>query len=175
MPSISSKSRGLGPASLTIICLFGMAPFQAAYAQGAGTGPVAPPGSITIIREVPTRPAYEPGVGDANWVETTPARAFADALDLGLSILDDTTAAGIASGPAMSQFPMNGAYQATDQVVTDTLISSGLGGISQPGGGSVGAAVGASLDAGLSAAGAGIDSALGAVTGALSGLGGLGQ
>jgi hypothetical protein len=176
MPPITSTSRGFRRLALAVACLAGLAPLQAVQAQGTGTGPTAPPGSFVIVREVPTRPAYEPGSGDATWVETTPNQAFADALDLGLSVIDDAAAAGITSGPALSQYPGGTAtFQSTDQAIADTMISSGLAGINQPGGGSVGSAVGAPLDAGLAAAGAGIDTAIGSVSGALSGLGGLGR
>lgn len=176
MPPTSNTSRTTRRVVLAAACLAGLVPLQAVHAQGAGTGPTAPPGSITIIREVPTRPAYEPGVGDANWVETSPNQAFADALDLGLSVIDDAAAAGITSGPVLTQQQANAmSFQATDQMIGDTMMSSGLTGLNQQGGGSIGSAVGAPLDAGLAAGTAGIDSAIGSVTGALSNFGGLGR
>jgi hypothetical protein len=176
MPPITSTSRGFRCVALAVACLAGLAPLQAVQAQGTGTGPTAPPGSFIIVREVPTRPAYEPGVGDATWVETSPDQAFVDALDLGLSVIDDATAAAIATGPVLAQYPAGAPnFQSTDQAIGDTMISSGLAGLNQPGGGSVGSAIGAPLDAGLAAGSAGIDSAIGTVSGALSGLGGLGR
>ncbi len=176
MPPIISTSHGLRYVAVAVACFAGLSPLQALQAQGTGVGPTAPPGSFIIVREVPTRPAYEPGVGDATWVETSPDQAFADALDLGLSVIDDAAAAGITSGPVLAQYPASTAtFQSTDQAVNDTIISSGLGGLNQPGGGSIGSTVGASLDAGLAAGGAGINSAIGSVSGALSSLGGLGR
>lgn len=176
MPPIISTSHGLGRAILAATCLASLVPLQAVQAQGTGTGPTAPPGSFVIVRDVPTRPAYEPGSGDATWVETSPNRAFVDALNVGLSVIDDAAAASIASGPALTEQQAKAmTFQATDQMIGDTMVSSGLSGLNQPGGGSIGSVVGTSLDAGLSAAGAGIDSAIGSVSGALSGLGGLGR
>jgi hypothetical protein len=161
--------------ALAATCLAGLAPFQPVYAQGAGTGPTAPSGSIIIARDVPTRPAYEPGVGDASWVETSPNQAFTDALDLGLSVIDDVAAAGITSGPGLTQQQADVmSFQATDQMIGDTLVSSGLAGLNQQGGG-VGSAVGAPLDAGLAAGMAGINTAIGSVTGALTNFGGVGR
>lgn len=104
MPPITSTFRGLRSLALAVACLAGLAPLQAVQAQGTGTGPTAPPGSFVILRDVPTRPAYEPGSGDATWVETTPNRAFADALGVGLSLIDDAAAAAITGGPALSQY-----------------------------------------------------------------------
>lgn len=176
MPPISSTSRNIRRAVLAATCLAGLAPLQTVHAQGAGTGPTAPPGSIIIARDVPTRPAYEPGVGDANWVETSPNQAFADALDLGLSVIDDAAAAGITSGPGLTQQQADMmSFDAADQMISDSMVSSGLTGLNQPGGGSIGSAVGAPLDAGLAAGTAGIDTAIGSVTGALSNFGGLGR
>jgi hypothetical protein len=176
MQPITSTSRGLGRVALAVICLAGLAPLEAVQAQGTGTGPTAPPGSFIIVRDVPTRPAYEPGVGDATWVETSPDQAFADAIDLGLSIIDDAVAAGITGGPVLAQYPASTAtFESTDRAITDTMISSGLGGLNQQGGGSISSAIGAPLEAGLAAGTAGIDSAIGSVGGALSGLGGLGR
>lgn len=176
MPPISSTSRTIGRLALAATCLAGLALPQAVQAQGAGTGPTAPPGSITILREVPTRPAHEPGVGDASWVETSPNQAFADALNLGLSVIDDASAAGITSGPILTQQQANAmSYQATDQMIGDTLLSSGLAGLNQQqGGGSISSAVGA-LDAGLAAGTAGLDTAIGSISGALSNFGGMGR
>ena len=176
MPPITTTSRGLWHAALAVACLSGLAPFQALQAQGTGVGPTAPPGSFIIVREVPTRPAYEPGVGDATWVETSPNQAFTDALDLGLAIIDDAAAASINSGPVLAQQQAAAAsFQTTDQAISDSMISSGMAALNQQGGGSIGSAVGAPLDAGLAAGTAGIDSAIVSVSGALSGLGGLGR
>ena len=176
MPPTSSTSRITGRVVLAAACLAGLVPLQAVDAQGAGTGPTAPSGSIIIAREVPTRPAYEPGVGDANWVETSPDQAFADALDLGLSVIDDAAAAGITSGPVLTQQQAQMmSFEATDKMIGDTMVSSGLTGLTQQGGGSIASAASAPLDAGLAAGTAGIDSAIGSVTGALSNFGGLGQ
>mgnify|MGYP003578520115 FL=1 len=173
-PSCCLWLRTKAPVAGTAALAIALAYPTPSLAQGAGTGPVNPDGSVILLREVPHRPAIEPGSGDAHWVETTPSRAFASALDLGLSVLDDEQASQVRSTAGNIDLTVADAAvgQAAGHMIGSALSGAGLADLNQQGGGSIGGSIRGSVDAGVAAATSGIGSGMGALSGALSNLSG---
>lgn len=70
-----------------------------AFAQYPPPGSVAPPGSIIVTRDVPQRPAYDPGEpGTVNAVQTAPVDLIFSATNQVVSVLSDNETAGIVAG-----------------------------------------------------------------------------
>lgn len=155
-----------------------VAPLTSASAQSAQMEADASPGSMVVLRDVPTRPAQHDAAGDALTITLAPDDVFAGALDLGLAEIDDAQAALITSSV------MNGLNQlaqidagsaATESLIADSLQQNGLSFLTGSGPTSAGSIVSGSVDASLATANAAIGSALGSVSGALGGLNGGGQ
>ncbi|MBD2842124.1 hypothetical protein [Erythrobacter rubeus] len=149
-----------------------------ASAQSAQMEAETSPGSMVVLREVPTRPAQHDAAGEALTVTLAPNDAFADALDLGLAELDDAQAATITSSVMNGLSFLNqvdAGSAATDSLIADSLQQNGLSFLNGSGPTSAGSIVSGSVDASLAAANSAIGSALGSVSGALGGLNGTGQ
>jgi len=158
----------------TIICLAWPATVAA---QSAETAPPPEPGSMIVLREVPTRPAQATGTGDTLTVSMTPNDAFANALDVGLAELDDAQAALITSS-ALNRFnpvAQAGVANTAGALVTETLGRNGLSVHDSSLNSSAGSIVSGSVGSSLSAANTAIDGALGSLSTALGGLNGGGQ
>lgn len=145
---------------------------SAASAQSAQTAPPPAPGSMIVLRDVPTRPAQATGTGETLEVQTAPQFAFGDAVELGINELDDATAALITSSTinGFAQLSrVDAGSNAVDALIGDTLSQNNLaildGGTSSSAGSIVSGSIGASIDA----ANASIGSALGSLNGALGG------
>ncbi|MGB3471875.1 MAG: hypothetical protein WBA51_13720 [Erythrobacter sp.] len=146
-------------------------------AQSAETAPPPEPGSMIVLREVPTRPAQATGTGDTLTVSMTPNDAFANALDIGLAELDDAQAALITSS-ALNRFnpvAQAGAANTAGALVTQTLGRDGLSVLDSSLESSAGSIVSGSVGSSLAAANTALDGALGSVATALGGLNGGGQ
>lgn len=70
-----------------------------AFAQYPPPGSVAPPGSIIVTRDVPQRPAFDPGQpGTVNAVQASPLDIIFGATGQTVSILSDNETADVAAG-----------------------------------------------------------------------------
>jgi len=141
-----------------------------AFAQYPPPGSVAPPGSITIMRDVPQRPAFAVGQpGTVTTVEVVPLDIIFAATSQTVIPLTDEQNAAVASGVQQGvngmQAGMAGADAALDTVRGSLGLQSNQLSSNTLGGEVSGALMGA-VDAGTSAINAGMSS----LSSALSGL-----
>ncbi|MDT9598992.1 hypothetical protein [Sphingosinicella rhizophila] len=96
-----------------------------AFAQYPPPGSVAPPGSITISRDVPQRPAFDPGQpGTVNAVNTAPVDLIFGATQGLVSILSDDETAGVSSGVEVQRGALGIALGDSDAALNSQFDSS---------------------------------------------------
>ncbi len=176
--TIGKRSSGTCWPLLASVAVIAAASPASLSAQSAQIEKEPSPGSMVILRDVPTRPAQHNATGDALTITLAPNDAFANALDLGLAELDDAQAALITSTAlnGLNQLAqIDAGNTATDALIAETLQRNGLSFLDGSSNTSAGSIVSGALDASLSTANGAIESALGSVSSALGGLNGGGQ
>lgn len=138
------------------------------FATPALADPNAPPGSITYIREVPTRRAYLPGEpGDVHAVRTAPTEVIFGALGVAAIPLTDEQAGAISAEAAtLANAPFGSAL---DQV-NSALGAPGGSAVSQLDANSVGNNMIGSIGSAIGDSTSAIQGAIGSVVSALPGM-----
>ena len=165
-------------ATVAAASLVGLAFPTALAAQSAETASPPPPGSMIVLRDVPTRPAQATGTGETLTVQTSPDFAFADALELGIDELDDATAALITSSTinGINQLARLDAGSATtDTLINEALSQNNLALLNGGPNSDAGSIVSGAVDQSLGAVNSAIGNALGGLNSSIGNLNGGGQ
>lgn len=182
MRRTACKGAGYSPCKTSWIAMIAalatVLPLASVSAQSAQMEAEASPGSMVVLRDVPTRPAQHDAAGEALTITLAPDDVFAGALDLGLAEIDDAQAALITSSVlhGLGQLAeVDAGNAATEGLIAESLQQNGLSFLNGSGPTSAGSIVSGSVDASLATTNAAINSALSSVSGALGGLNGGGQ
>ena len=143
------------------------------WAQTVEIKPDPEAGDMVLTRDVPTRAGQKEGNGEALVANMAPGDVFSDALDLGISELDDADAARITSTALNGLARLSAVDEAatsSDALVAQTLRDNGITLFGDPSGSGAGSIVNGSVDAAISNANSATQAALGSLSDALGGL-----
>ena len=130
-PSIGGlEEKGRFPRIVLLIPIAAAMAGSPAFAQYPPPGSVAPPGSIIVSRDVPQRPAFDPGQpGSVNTVQTAPVDIIFGATSQTVSILSDDETAMVTAA-TKEQTRALGAASAGAEAALNPQLGSGPGQVS---------------------------------------------